>query len=176
MAVALFVMWQPCGSFQPGNVAAHPAGSAGAWRWAAAPHKDCVFLLPAPALAPQAARLRARTQLSFRPAVVRTAKRDSGDVDVEEAGAAPQAEEEGVTVKTVIGKMGLIRLGVLGAVLLWLLVQTVSLLSSPAMLLPPPLAGNWAVQVKHSHSKCLHIVRLSVVLSLTRERAGARLQ
>ena len=167
MAVALFVMWQPCGSFQPGNIAAHPAGSAGVWRWAPAPHKDCV-LLPATgghhALAPQAARLRARTQLSFRPAVVRTAKKDSGDFVGEEADAAPQAEEDGVTVKAVIGKMGLIRLGVLGAVLLWLLAQTVSLLSSPAMLLPPPLAGNWAVQVKHAHSKCRHIA--SVVRSL----------
>jgi len=132
-------MWQPCGAFQPGQVAGIAGSGSGARCMASGGPAGRCAPFAAPSGRPvrsSGARLRARTGT------------ETGDGDAGDAGAdVSSAPAERVTVKTVIGQMGVLRLAVLGAALLWVLSRILSALMSPGMLLPQVLADNWAIQV-----------------------------
>ena len=58
------------------------------------------------------------------------------------------SKELGVAMGDVVGRVGPLRLGVLSAVVFWLLSRAVSGAASSGMQLPSALAGGWAVQVR----------------------------
>ena len=143
-AAAVAGAW-PCHAFQ-----AAPLGGGGAPVGAAARRG-------APALAsPFGCRIRnAAAPPSLRPARPcggqRTAKRaDAGE------GGDENAKEAEVTMGAVLSRMGLVRLGILGAALFWLLLRVVDGVGILGAQLPGPLARSWRVQVTSMPNR-LHV-------------------
>ena len=145
-AAAVAGAW-PCHAFQ-----AAPLGGGGAPVGAAARRG-------APALAsPFGCRIRnAAAPPALRPARPcggqRTAKRaDAGE------GGDENAKEAEVTMGAVLSRMGLVRLGILGAALFWLLLRVVDGVGILGAQLPGPLARGWRVQVPACQNVCTRIL------------------
>lgn len=87
----------------------------------------------------------------------------STDTEEDEQGTA---QEQGVTMREIVQRMGPLRLGVLSAVVFCLLSRAVSGAMASGMQLPGALAGSWAVQVS-AHAKLAACGAFSGVRVLT---------
>lgn len=103
----------------------------------------------APALAPTfGCRIRnAAAPDSLRPARPCGGQRAARRADAGEGGKENAKEAAEVTMGAVLSRMGLMRLGILGATLFWLILRVVDGVGILGAQLPGPLARSWRVQV-----------------------------
>lgn len=112
----------------------------------------------APALAPI---FGCRIRNAAAPAALRPARpcggRAARSADAGEGGKG-NAKEAEVTMGAVLSRMGLVRLGILGAALFWLLLRVVDGVGILGAQLPGPLARGWRVQVPACQNVCTRIL------------------